>query len=202
MAKAVDKAYQTVRERIVKGVYPAASRITEQAQVARRRFARIHSASGRNRHGMDRRRSRRSVRAQSVVGIVWRPACRATHHRSGNRRVAAACRRSVSRDSEQSAGVLAAHRRIEQPVSSAHSGVRRQHAPRDGFGGIDRSADHDEDVRELSRRGSRPQRIASFGDRACTRDSRRRLECIADALAYSRRTRSSQSSLIRLPFGL
>jgi DNA-binding GntR family transcriptional regulator len=30
MAKAVDKAYQTVRERIVRGVYPAASRITEQ----------------------------------------------------------------------------------------------------------------------------------------------------------------------------
>lgn len=33
MAKAVDKAYQTVRERIVRGIYPAASRITEQ-QVA------------------------------------------------------------------------------------------------------------------------------------------------------------------------
>lgn len=33
MAKAVDKAYQTIRERIVRGVYPAASRITEQ-QVA------------------------------------------------------------------------------------------------------------------------------------------------------------------------
>lgn len=30
MAKAVDKAYQTVRERIVRGVYPASSRITEQ----------------------------------------------------------------------------------------------------------------------------------------------------------------------------
>jgi DNA-binding GntR family transcriptional regulator len=34
MAKAVDKAYQTVRERIVKGVYPAASRITEQEVAA------------------------------------------------------------------------------------------------------------------------------------------------------------------------
>jgi DNA-binding GntR family transcriptional regulator len=33
MAKAVDKAYQTVRDRIVRGIYPAASRITEQ-QVA------------------------------------------------------------------------------------------------------------------------------------------------------------------------
>ena len=31
MAKAVDKAYQTVRERIVRGVYPAASRITAPA---------------------------------------------------------------------------------------------------------------------------------------------------------------------------
>ncbi len=30
MAGAVDKAYQTVRERIVRGVYPASSRITEQ----------------------------------------------------------------------------------------------------------------------------------------------------------------------------
>src|SRR5262245_9300545 len=34
MAKAVDKAYQTVRERIVRGVYPAASRITEQEVAA------------------------------------------------------------------------------------------------------------------------------------------------------------------------
>jgi DNA-binding GntR family transcriptional regulator len=34
MAKAVDKAYQTVRERIVHGVYPAASRITEQEVAA------------------------------------------------------------------------------------------------------------------------------------------------------------------------
>ncbi len=33
MAKAVQKAYQSVRERIVKGIYPAATRITEQ-QVA------------------------------------------------------------------------------------------------------------------------------------------------------------------------
>jgi DNA-binding GntR family transcriptional regulator len=33
MAKAVDKAYQTIRERIVRGIYPANSRITEQ-QVA------------------------------------------------------------------------------------------------------------------------------------------------------------------------
>jgi DNA-binding GntR family transcriptional regulator len=30
MARAVEKAYQTVRERIVRGVYPASSRITEQ----------------------------------------------------------------------------------------------------------------------------------------------------------------------------
>jgi DNA-binding GntR family transcriptional regulator len=30
MARAVDKAYQAVRERILRGVYPAASRITEQ----------------------------------------------------------------------------------------------------------------------------------------------------------------------------
>jgi len=30
LARAVDKAYQTVRERIVRGVYPPASRITEQ----------------------------------------------------------------------------------------------------------------------------------------------------------------------------
>lgn len=34
MAKAVDKAYQTVRERIVRGVYPASSRITEQEVAA------------------------------------------------------------------------------------------------------------------------------------------------------------------------
>jgi DNA-binding GntR family transcriptional regulator len=34
MAKAVDKAYQTVRERIIRGVYPAASRITEQEVAA------------------------------------------------------------------------------------------------------------------------------------------------------------------------
>lgn len=34
MAKAVDKAYQTVRERIVRGIYPAASRITEQEVAA------------------------------------------------------------------------------------------------------------------------------------------------------------------------
>jgi len=34
MAKAVDKAYQTVRDRIVRGVYPAASRITEQEVAA------------------------------------------------------------------------------------------------------------------------------------------------------------------------
>ena len=34
MAKAVDKAYQTVRERIVRGVYPAACRITEQEVAA------------------------------------------------------------------------------------------------------------------------------------------------------------------------
>jgi DNA-binding GntR family transcriptional regulator len=34
MAKAVEKAYQTVRERIVRGVYPAASRITEQEVAA------------------------------------------------------------------------------------------------------------------------------------------------------------------------
>src|SRR5690606_7458503 len=34
MAKAVDRAYQTVRERIVRGVYPAASRITEQEVAA------------------------------------------------------------------------------------------------------------------------------------------------------------------------
>lgn len=34
MAKAVDKAYQTVRERIVRGLYPAASRITEQEVAA------------------------------------------------------------------------------------------------------------------------------------------------------------------------
>jgi DNA-binding GntR family transcriptional regulator len=33
MAKAVDKAYQTIRERIVRGTYPAASRLTEH-QVA------------------------------------------------------------------------------------------------------------------------------------------------------------------------
>jgi len=30
MAKAVDKAYQTVRDRILRGIYPGASRITEQ----------------------------------------------------------------------------------------------------------------------------------------------------------------------------
>lgn len=34
MAKAVDKAYQAVRERIVRGVYPAAARITEQEVAA------------------------------------------------------------------------------------------------------------------------------------------------------------------------
>lgn len=34
MAKAVDKAYHTVRERIVRGVYPASSRITEQEVAA------------------------------------------------------------------------------------------------------------------------------------------------------------------------
>jgi DNA-binding GntR family transcriptional regulator len=34
MAKAVEKAYQTVRERILRGVYPAASRITEQEVAA------------------------------------------------------------------------------------------------------------------------------------------------------------------------
>lgn len=34
MARAVDKAYQTVRERIIRGVYPAASRITEQEVAA------------------------------------------------------------------------------------------------------------------------------------------------------------------------
>jgi DNA-binding GntR family transcriptional regulator len=34
MAKAVDKAYQTVRERIVRGIYPASSRITEQEVAA------------------------------------------------------------------------------------------------------------------------------------------------------------------------
>ena len=34
MARAVDKAYQTVRERIVRGVYPASSRITEQEVAA------------------------------------------------------------------------------------------------------------------------------------------------------------------------
>src|SRR5262249_33245033 len=34
MAKAVDKAYQTVRDRIVRGVYPASSRITEQEVAA------------------------------------------------------------------------------------------------------------------------------------------------------------------------
>jgi DNA-binding GntR family transcriptional regulator len=34
MAKAVDKAYQTVRERIVRGIYPAATRITEQEVAA------------------------------------------------------------------------------------------------------------------------------------------------------------------------
>lgn len=34
MAKAVDKAYFTVRERIVRGVYPASSRITEQEVAA------------------------------------------------------------------------------------------------------------------------------------------------------------------------
>ena len=34
MAKAVDKAYQTVRERIIRGVYPAPSRITEQEVAA------------------------------------------------------------------------------------------------------------------------------------------------------------------------
>ncbi|MFO7305040.1 MAG: GntR family transcriptional regulator [Gammaproteobacteria bacterium] len=34
MAKAVDKAYQTVRERIIRGIYPAASRITEQEVAA------------------------------------------------------------------------------------------------------------------------------------------------------------------------
>lgn len=34
MSKAVDKAYQTVRERIVRGVYPGASRITEQEVAA------------------------------------------------------------------------------------------------------------------------------------------------------------------------
>lgn len=34
MAKAVDKAYYTVRERIVRGVYPACSRITEQEVAA------------------------------------------------------------------------------------------------------------------------------------------------------------------------
>ncbi len=34
MTKAVDKAYQTVRERIVQGVYPAAARITEQEVAA------------------------------------------------------------------------------------------------------------------------------------------------------------------------
>lgn len=33
MANAADKAYQTVRERIIRGIYPAASRLTEQ-QVA------------------------------------------------------------------------------------------------------------------------------------------------------------------------
>ena len=34
MARAVDKAYQTVRERIVRGIYPASSRITEQEVAA------------------------------------------------------------------------------------------------------------------------------------------------------------------------
>ena len=34
MAKAVDKAYHTVRERIVRGVYPASARITEQEVAA------------------------------------------------------------------------------------------------------------------------------------------------------------------------
>jgi DNA-binding GntR family transcriptional regulator len=34
MAKAVDKAYHTVRERIVRGVYPASTRITEQEVAA------------------------------------------------------------------------------------------------------------------------------------------------------------------------
>lgn len=34
MAKAVDKAYHTVRERIVRGIYPASSRITEQEVAA------------------------------------------------------------------------------------------------------------------------------------------------------------------------
>jgi len=34
MAKAVDKAYQTVRERIVRGIYPASTRITEQEVAA------------------------------------------------------------------------------------------------------------------------------------------------------------------------
>lgn len=34
MAKAVDKAYHTVRERIVRGIYPAAARITEQEVAA------------------------------------------------------------------------------------------------------------------------------------------------------------------------
>jgi len=71
MAKAVDKAYQTVRERIVRGRLPRIARITEQevaaaagvsrtpvrehAQIARRRSAEFIPHQGAIGHGVDER---------------------------------------------------------------------------------------------------------------------------------------------------
>ena len=207
MAKAVDKAYQTVRERIVRGVYPAASRITEQE---------VAAVAGVSRTPV--REALRKLHAEGLLEFVphqgaivaeWtaedrddvfelRALLEAYGAARAARRMTAegiAELRQLAEDQyhetlSKTEGYLERvgdlnsqfHRRIHEFAGSPRLVERVVVA--------DRSAADDEDVRELPGRGPDPQRLASPGNRACAGSARRRLECGAHALAYPGRARS------------
>ena len=168
MAKAVDKAYQTVRERIVRGVYPASSRITEQE---------VAAAAGVSRTPV--REALRKLHAEGLLEFIPHQGAIVTEWTNEDRDdvfelrallesygAARAARRmtpqaiaelrQLAEDQyhetlSKTGGLSRAHRRSEQPVPSSHSRVRRQLATGQCAGLADRSAADDEDIRDPTR---------------------------------------------------
>ncbi len=167
MAKAVDKAYHTVRERIVRGVYPASSRITEQE---------VAAVAGVSRTPV--REALRKLHAEGLLEFVPHQGAIVTEWTHEDRDdvyelramlesygAARAARRitgegiaelrQLAEDQYHETlakpeGYLGARRFTQQPLPSSHSRVRGQPASGDGAGLADRSAVHAEIICDLS----------------------------------------------------
>ena len=163
MAKAVDKAYQTVRDRIVRGVYPASSRITEQE---------VAAVAGVSRTPV--REALRKLHAEGLLEFVPHQGAIVTEWTSEDRDdvfelramlesygAARAARRMTAEGiaelrqlaEDQYHETLEQDRRLsgtcgrsQQPLSPTHPRIRRQLAARERAVLTDRSAADDEDV--------------------------------------------------------